>query len=281
MHFLINELSFIGQAINKYEADELMNNILEIIYDIKDITNDDPILTHSSFTYQKLCLNLTVREWLFSQIKGQKLKEKTKVQTEEETKAQTQLEFLLQVLSKGPFIDIDLQYLIDDCKCHYQKQDVSSSSLAGAAKLQGILISLQKNPDFINENIEVEFQEGTSSLENRSIKNLTEIKQAKKICPRYKFHPKHHPKHPWEDASPMDLRDEKEAQKVLNSSVEDTSIKDSNGNSSKRYGFNKKTDNYYIFRSDNTFDEKGYPTYHGFIIPENQVPPKILIKIKS
>jgi hypothetical protein len=78
----------------------------------------------------------------------------------------------------------------------------------------------------------------------------------------------------------MDLRDEKEAQKVLNSSVEDTSIKDSNGNSSKRYGFNKKTDNYYIFRSDNTFDEQGYPTYHGFIIPEDQVPPKILIKIK-
>jgi hypothetical protein len=280
MHFLINELSFIGQAINKYEADELMNNLVEIIEKIKDIKNDDPILTHTSFTYQKLCLNLTVREWLFSQIKGQKLKEETKVQTEEERKKQENLKFLIQVLSKGPFIDIDLQYRLEDCQCFYQEKDVSSSSLAGAAKLPGILISLQNNPDFIEENIEVEFQGNTSYLENRIIKNLTEIKQAKKICPRYKFSKKHHPEHPWEDASPMDLRDEKEAQKVLNSSVEDTSIKDSNGNSSKRYGFNKKTDNYYIFRSDNTFDEQGYPTYHGFIIPEDQVPPKILIKIK-
>lgn len=272
MHFLINELSFIGQAINKYEADELMNNILEIIYEIKDIANDDPILTHSSFTYQKLCLNLTVREWLFSQIKGQKLKEKTKVQT--------QLEFLVQVLSKRPFIDIDLKYLIDDCQCFYQRKDVSSSSLSGAAKLEGILISLQNNPDFLQENIEVEFQEGTSLLENRSIKSLTEIKQARKICPRYKFHDKHHPKYPWEKATPMDLSDEK-AQKVLNISIEDMSTKDSNGNSTKRYGFNKETDKFYIFRSEDTFDEEGYPTYHGFPISENQVPPKILIKIKS
>ena len=276
MHFLINELSFIGQAINKYEADELMNNILAIIAEIKDITNDYPILTHSSVTYRKLYLNLTLREWLFSQIKEQK----SKIQTDEETKEQRKLQSLLQLLSKGPYIDIDYKYLIDDCQCFYQQKDVSSSSLAGAAKLPGILISLQNNPDFIQENIEVEFEEGTNAKETRIINNLTEIKQARKICPRYKFSKKHHPEHPWEDASPMDLRDEKEAQKVLNSSVEDTSIKDSNGNSSKRYGFNKKTDNYYIFRSDNTFDQQSYPTYHGFIIPEDQVPPKILIKIK-
>ena len=275
MHFLINELSFIGQAINKYKADELMNNVLEIIEKIKDIQNDDPILTHSSFTYQKLCSDVTVREWIFTQIKLQKLK----TQTEEETKQRTKLQILLEVLNKGPFIDIDLQYLIDDCQCFYQQKDVSSSSLAGAAKLQGILISSQNNPDFSKENIKVEFQEFTNSPENRSIKNLTEIKHAKKICSRYKFHSKHHPKYPWEEATPMDLSDE-EAQKVLNISVEDTSIKDSNGNSTKRYGFNREMDRFYIFRSEDTFDEEGYPTYHGFPIPENQVPPKILIKIK-
>ncbi|KHG41413.1 MAG: hypothetical protein LW814_05375 [Anabaena sp. CoA2_C59] len=265
MHFLINELSFIGQAINKYEADELMNNILEIIYEIKDIANDDPILTHSRFTYQKLCLK-TVREWLFSQIKGQKLKEKTKVQTEEETKAQTQLEFLLQVLSKGPFIDIDLKYLIDDCQCFYQRKDVSSSSLSGAAKLEGILISLQNNPDFLQENIEVEFQEGTNSKGSRIINNLTEIKQARKICPRYKVSSnKHDLVGHWERGTPMDLTDEK-AQQVLNSSV-----CSSNKNSKKRYGYHKETDQFYVFHSDGAFDEQGYPTYHGFPIPEDQV----------
>lgn len=266
MHFLINELSFIGQAANDYEADELMKHILEILEEISVLQNGDPIKTHSTFASQKISSELTVNQWIYIHLKSKK------------TTQQKITTLLLQLLSKGPHID--QKNIIDNCQCYYQKQDVSSSSLTGAAKLPGILISLQNNPDFIQENIEVEFEEGTNAKETRIINNLTEIKQARKICPSYKFSKKHDPEHPWEDASPMDLRDEKEAQKVLNSSVEDTSIKDSNGNSSKRYGFNKKTDNYYIFRSDDAFDEQGYPTYHGFPIPENQVPPKILIKIK-
>lgn len=260
MHFLINELSFIGQAANDYEADELMKNIFEIIKEIEHIQNGDPIQTHSSFYSQKLSANLTLQEWFSARIKSQK------------TNQQTIAKILIRLLRNGPFVD--LQDLLNDCKCNYQKQDVSSSSLAGAAKLPGILISLQNNPNFIQENIEVEFQEGTSSLENRSIKNLTEIKHAKKICPRYKLHSKHDPSGYWKNATPMNLTNE-EAQKVLNCSVGN-----SNENSEKRYGFHKQTDQFYVFHSDNTFDEQGYPTYHGFPIPENQVPPKILIKIK-
>ena len=57
MQFLINELSFIGQAINKYEADELMKNILDIIQEISVLQNGDPIQTHSSFASQKLSAN--------------------------------------------------------------------------------------------------------------------------------------------------------------------------------------------------------------------------------
>lgn len=266
MHFLINELSFIGQALNKYEADELMNHLLEIIYEIMDIRNDDPILTHSSFTNQKLCLNLTVMEWFYSQFYSQN---KAKVQTEEEEKVQTKLKFLLQVLRKRLYIDIDedYKYLIDDCQCFYQQKDVSSSSLTGAAKLPGILISLQNNPDFVHENIEVEFQDGTNSKETRIINNLTEIKQARKICPRYKVSSnKHDLVGHWERGTPMDLKDE-EAQKVLNSSV-----CSSNKNSKKRYGYHKGTDQFYVFLPDGDFfDEQGYPTYHGFPIPENQV----------
>ena len=63
----------------------------------------------------------------------------------------------------------------------------------------------------------------------------------------------------------MDLTDEK-AQQVLNSSV-----CSSNKNSKKRYGYHKETDQFYVFHSDGAFDEQGYPTYHGFPIPEDQV----------
>jgi hypothetical protein len=261
MHFLINELSFIGQAANDYQADELMKNIFEITEEISVLQNGDPIQTHSIFSSQKLSNNLTINEWILKTIKSKK-SEQQKIAM-----------ILLRLLSKSPFIDV--QDLLNDCKCHYQSQDVASSSIAGAVKIQGILISLQNHPDFINENIEVEFQEGTNSIENRSIKNLTEIKQARTICPRYKLHSKHDPLGYWKNATPMDLTDE-EAQKVLNSSVGN-----SNENSEKHYGFDKKKDQFYVFHSDNTFDEQGYPTYHGFPIPEDQIPNEILIKIKS
>ncbi|MDB9317985.1 hypothetical protein [Nodularia spumigena] len=261
MHFLINELSFVGQAANDYEADELMKNILNIIEEISVLQNGDPIQTHSIFSSQQLSHNLTIHEWISKTIKSQNYEQKKIAM------------ILLRLLSKGPFVDV--QDLLNDCKCHYDNQDVSLSSLAGAAKLQGILISLQNNPDFIHENIEVEFQEDINAIEIRRIKNLNEIKQAVKICPRYRFHSKHDSKYPWKEATPMDLTDE-EAQKVLNGSV-----CNSNENSEKRYGYRKENDKFYVFHSDNTFDEKGYPTYHGFPISEDQVPDKIIDKIKS
>lgn len=260
MHFLINELSFIGQASNNYEADELMKHILEILEEISILQNGDPIQTHSSFATQKISSELTVNQWIFIHLKSKK------------TTQQKITTLLLQILSKDPHID--QKDIIDNCQCFYQKQDVSSSSLAGAAKLQGILISLQNDPDFIHENIEVEFQEGITSKETRIINNLTEIKHAIKICPRYKPSPKHDLLGHWKDAAPMNLKDQ-EAQKVLNSSV-----CSSNENSEKRYGFHKETDQFYVFHSDNTFDEQGYPTYHGFPIPEDQVPKEVLNKIK-
>jgi len=47
----------------------------------------------------------------------------------------------------------------------------------------------------------------------------------------------------------------------------------------KRYSFCKENDQFYVFHSDNTFDEKGYPTYHGYPINEKEVPPIIKSKL--
>jgi hypothetical protein len=167
MYFLINELSFIAQASNNYKADELMKNILDIIQEISVIQNGDPIQTHSSFASQKLSSELTISQWIFQNINSKN------------SNQQKIAMILLRLLRKGPFIDV--QDLLNNCQCHHQQKDVSSSSLAGAAKLEGILISLQNNPDFIHENIEVEFQESINSPQkNITITNLTTIKQTKK-----------------------------------------------------------------------------------------------------
>lgn len=249
MHFLINELSFIGQCVDIYKADELMEIFFRIIQEISVIQNDDPIQTHSSFNSQKLSLDLTVMQWFIIKTKSRNFKQETIAKT------------LLRLISKGPFIDE--QDLLNDCKCCYQNHDISSSSLTGAAKLKGILISLQNHPGFINENIEFEFQEGINPLENRSIKNLTEIQHARNICPRYQPSSKHDLLRYWQDAAPMDLTDE-EAQKLLN-----VSVKNSNTNSNRRYGYHKEKDKFYVFHSENRLNEQGYPTYHGFPISEN------------
>ncbi|GEM_PF-2689623 len=258
MHFFINELSLMAQAQNNYEVDQLMEYLFEIIEQITVIQNGDPILTHSSFARQKLSANLTISQWIFQTIKSQK-------STQQKT-----AQILLRLLTKGPFID--LKEVIDNCQCFYQKKDVSSSSLTGAVKLKGILISLQNALNFIDETIEVEFKEKTNLFEKKTIKNLTKIEQAKKLCPRYKLHSKHDPFGNWKNATPMNLSD-KEAQKVLNNSIED--IKE---NSNKRYGFCQENDQFYVFHSDNTFEE-GYPTYHGYPINEKEVPPIIKSKL--
>ncbi|MFM7372627.1 MAG: hypothetical protein ACKO2Z_33565, partial [Sphaerospermopsis kisseleviana] len=109
-------LSFIGQASNNYEADELMKHIFQIITEISVIPNGDPIQTHSSFSSQQLSSELTVSQWIF-QNKNSKNSEQQKIAM-----------ILLRLLSKGPFVDV--QNLLNDCKCHYQNIDVTSSSLA-------------------------------------------------------------------------------------------------------------------------------------------------------
>lgn len=59
MHFLINELAFIKQAQNIYEADRLIQNMFGIIQEIKSIQGSDPLLTHSSLSNCNLADNLT------------------------------------------------------------------------------------------------------------------------------------------------------------------------------------------------------------------------------
>jgi hypothetical protein len=63
----------------------------------------------------------------------------------------------------------------------------------------------------------------------------------------------------------MDLNDE-DAQKALNQSIEYKAL--------QRYSY--FNDKYYRFHSENTFNDKGYPTYHGYPVDQSDVPNEIL-----
>lgn len=263
MQFLINECSLIGQAKDSVEADELIVHLYDIIKEIEPIKGDNPIKTYSNFSNQKLAHNLTIYQWLSQTLKSQDRNKRTVAQ------------FFIQIINKGPFIDLQDEFkeISASHKCYLNKQDLSTSSLLCVVYLQKKLklISLQKAPDFASEYLHVEF--GIyQSLELIKIHNLTTVEQAKKIRPIYKFNPKHHHQakgNPQKPHTPMDLTD-KEAQKVL-----DNSIESSSENSKRRYGYHREKDQYYIFHPDNASNQEGYFTYHGFPVEETQVPDRI------
>jgi len=259
MQFLINECSFIGQAKDSLEADELIGHLYDLIKEIEPIKRDNPIQTYSNFSNQKLAHNLTIYQWLSQTLKSQDRNKRTVAQ------------FFIQIINKGPFIDLQDEFkkISASHKCYLNKQDLSTSSLLCVAHLQEKLISLQKAPDFASEYLHVEFGIYEQSLELIKIHNLTTVEQAKKIRPIYKLNPKHHHQakgNPQKPHTPMDLTD-KEAQKVL-----DNSIESSSENSNRRYGYHREKDQYYIFHPDNACNQEGYFTYHGFPVEETQVP---------
>lgn len=166
------------------------------------------------------------------------------------------------MIRQGPFIDT--QGFLEGYRCYFNNQDISSSSVAGAAYLKGILISLQNAPEFIDEYINIQFGVNEQDLQEINIDNLTTLEQARKLCPRYKSIPKHE-QGGW--GTLMDLKDE-EVQQVLNQSIE---------HGKQRYSYYRGK--FYEFKSDNTLNELGYPTYHGYPVNESEVPSDVKQKL--
>lgn len=157
MHFLINELSFLGQAKDGdiADADQLMNEIVNIIKEIENIKRSDPIQTHSSLSSRQLSPNLTLYQWLQTKFNSSHSKDRQLAS------------FLIQIITKGPFVDV--QGLLKTCQCFYNKKDVSDSSISGAAYLKGILISLQNSEEFSDKYINVYDQEGYPTYHGYSV----------------------------------------------------------------------------------------------------------------
>ncbi len=245
MHFLINEKSFIGQAKNIYETNELITEIVRIIKEINKIKGSDPLQTHSTLSSGKLSSDLTLYQWLQNSLKSRNRQNKTLAQ------------FLIQIINKGPFVDV--QGLLNNQQYLVNKIDVSDSSIAGAVILEGTLISLQNAGIFSSQLIEINYQNTSKTLNN-----LTEISHAKKICPRYNPHPKHDKQGSWQGATKMDLSDQ-EAQIALNKSIE----------YKENQRFSYYNNKFYRFHFENVYDEQGYPTYHGYPVSDSDVPNEI------
>ncbi|ACK66951.1 hypothetical protein PCC8801_2956 [Rippkaea orientalis PCC 8801] len=250
MKFFINELSFIGQADSVFTANTLMKEILYIFKEIDAIRGkNNPVRKHSNLSNCYLTSELTLCQWFHDK---------------DNSLTHDQRSFLLRILTKSPFINEEesIKTKLQSCKCLHNQQDISDSSIPVTVHLQGILISLQSAGEFSEENIIITLIIEAQDSQNRTIHNLTQIHQARRICPRYNpDYSKHDSMRKWENATPMDLSDE-DAQKALNQSIE---YKD-------RQRFSYFQEKFYRFHFENTYDDKGYPTYHGYPVKDSDVP---------
>ncbi len=249
MRFLINELSFIGQAQHNDDADNLMKVLLEIIEELEPIRGEESILIHSSFFSCYISTALKVKEWLYA-------KSKSSIGEEQENNRL----LLIKLMNKGPFIDEILEESIDYHECKFNEQDVLGSSLAGAAYLKGTLISLQNAPDFVVECVRVKFTIDGKFYEDLDISNLTAVGQANKLRPRYVPSPKH-ALGGW--GTIIDLSDQI-AQAVLDKGIV---------SGRQIYGYFEGK--FYEFQSDNIYG------FHGYPVSQNEVPSKVIKQMQD
>jgi len=205
MHYLVNELSFIGQAIDTYEATNLMVNMYEIIK-IIELDTSHHINVHSTFWDCQLSDNLNIDLWA----------KYLQSQANQDKKLREISIFFLILYKKEPYIDHLLGDL-SNCECEYKGSDVSLNSIAGAAYKRGALVSLQKSPEFEFETIQAVFSHNGISKKTVNIPNIINSIDLKKLRRNYVPSPKH-ARGGWDTF--MDLPDDV-AQIVLEQGISD------------------------------------------------------------
>ena len=141
MYLLVNELSFQGQANELIDSHKLMNDLISVIRSLRPICGTDPIRTSMTLWEKELFRGYNVNRWLNDTNRDQML-------------------WFKAIVRKGPYIETILDEELDYHECRFHGDDVSSTSLAGAVFLGGILSSLQDADRFDLERISLEYREG-------------------------------------------------------------------------------------------------------------------------
>jgi hypothetical protein len=274
MHVLINERSFVGQATS-HNAQTLMQQLAETLDTLDPCLCGDRRMVHSTLASQPLIDTQTLYDWLFNQ---------------RSPRLQALKVFLMVGLRKGPFIDTIMASVSH--LCDYNDEDVSSSSLAGAAHFHGALVSLDQSPAFASDPLIVQFCYGPgANLDSMEIPNFHEARQARRLRRRYVPNPKHHPARARPPATEMPLDPEYDpmdaakqirlldpeldppdtaAQRLLDRAL--PSGKQFYARTSSEQGRNEI---FYEFQPDNAGG------YHGYVVPEVQVPADVVRRLRQ
>ena len=273
MDILINERSFVGQA-TAHTATDLMRQLAETIDALRPSLCGDRQLVHSTLAQRRLTATLTLFEWLFNQ---------------HDPRVQSFRVFLIVSLRKGPFVDTLLDMV--EHLCEYNAEDATGSSIAGAAHLGGVLVSLSGCANYIDAHLTVLYVAHDGSVEQRAIRHFVTPQAARRSRRRYVPNPKHHPTHahgdatampldtaydPMDDAKQARLRDfdqdlpDTEAQRLL-----DCAEPGGKQFYARSYEARRRVETFYEFQDDNAGG------FHGYPVPESQVPSEVLRRLRS
>lgn len=152
MHLFINELSFVGQAQDRGDANRLMADLISVVDSLNNVRGTDPIVSSQTLWQRELFNNYSVHDWINNLGKDQ-------------------MRRFLWIIRKGPFVETILDKYYNYYACWMQGIDVSYSSLAGAAIFEGILASLQRIEIFNTDLISVKYQIDDNYIKDYDIIN--------------------------------------------------------------------------------------------------------------
>jgi len=122
---------------------------------LKPIRSTDPIHISMTLWQKELSPGYSVDQWLYQTKHDQKL-------------------WLLVLTRKGPYIETLLDDALAYHECWFRGNDVSSSTLAGAAFLDGILTSLKESSHFNSETVQLRFRGEDENLRDIETLNVYE-----------------------------------------------------------------------------------------------------------
>jgi len=112
MDVVINELSFIQREVSAYAAEDLLQQFAQLILRIRQVYGSIQLYRHSKFRDCEISPGHSVYSFIKS-LKHQKIRG-----------------LILELVTKGPYVDTALDEQPQYHGCFFNNQDVTSSSLA-------------------------------------------------------------------------------------------------------------------------------------------------------
>jgi len=158
----LNELSFISQAVDLSDCHKLMEEIRKILEHLKPISKD--VYISRTLSSREIMAGYNVKNYAYDRNIPQAEKQSFQI-----------------LLTKNPYVENLLDKELDYHECYLieTERDVTSTSVAGAACFDGMLVSLQRAAGFQNDFIPVSYREGEKELLEKNIPNQFDLKKTR------------------------------------------------------------------------------------------------------